>query len=93
MLIQTLTPPPKAEFVLFTQSSRRFDLTLPLPTVRLYSDAYVLLVLLPAATLQAMGERVNQARSTIQYLKNTIEQVKTHHNRLVVRESKCTVVP
>lgn len=25
---------------------------------------------------QAMGERVNQARSTIQYLKNTIEQVR-----------------
>lgn len=25
--------------------------------------------------LKAMGERVNQARSTIQYLKNTIEQV------------------
>lgn len=33
-----------------------------------------MILLLPL--LQAMGERVNQARSTIQYLKNTIEQVR-----------------
>ncbi|CAM9389353.1 unnamed protein product [Ectocarpus sp. 8 AP-2014] len=33
------------------------------------------------ARAKAMGERVNQARSTIQYLKNTIEQVRTQNIR------------